>query len=249
LSEPKIRLYVKDNIAKSELIDIDFQQVHYLRNVMRQTAGQQVSIFNGRDGMWRAEIVEISRNSGVLTPVEKLIEQESVQDIWLLFSPVKRTRTDMIIEKATELGVKEIHPILTKYTILKRVSVDKFESTAIEAAEQSRRLSIPKIYDIKSLKDTLSVWDTNRNLYYLDFSDKSVPIAKSLLNEEKGKPCAFIIGPEGGFAPEDRELFESYDFCKPISVGPRILRAETAVISAIACWQSICGDWQENSFK
>ena len=246
------RLYLDHELFSGARLPLGREESHYLINVMRRTAGDTVRLFNGRNGEWRAESADANKKHAVLDLVEQTREQASVPDLDLLFAPVKRAKTDLIVEKATELGVKRIRPVSTTRTQSDRINPDRFRAIAREASEQTERLDLPEIAPLEKLDRVLDGWDGTRTLIYCDEAgdDGARPWggdagrAAAMRDMLGGAgPAAILIGPEGGFSPEERERLRGLDYVRPVSLGPRILRAETAAIAALTLWQSACGDW------
>jgi 16S rRNA (uracil1498-N3)-methyltransferase len=256
------RLYIDSTLAEGEEIALDQDQARYLVQVLRLKTGAEVRVFNARDGEWRGSLAETSKKGGRLTLVERLRPPaRPASDLHLLFAPVKRARTDIIVEKATELGVQAIRPVTTRRSIAERVRTDRFALIAREAAEQSERLDAPAIAEPEPLARVLDRWaetDGARRLLFLDEAaggegspwrraDADAPPAlEALRAAESGpehEPWAVLIGPEGGFDPEERERLRGLPFVTAASLGPRILRADTAAIAALTLWQAILGDW------
>lgn len=246
------RLFLDLDLAPGARLPLGKEESHYLINVMRRSAGDTVRLFNGRDGEWRAEIADANKKHAVLDLVEQTREQAGVPDLDLLFAPVKRAKTDLIVEKATELGVKRIRPVTTTRTQSERINEERFRSIAREAAEQTERLDLPEIAALEKLDRVLDSWDASRTLIYCDEAgdDGARPWggdegrAAAMLDMLGGPgAAAILIGPEGGFSPQERDRLRTLDFVRPVSLGPRILRAETAAIAALTLWQSVCGDW------
>lgn len=243
-----IRIYVDQALVQGQSIDLEDQQAHYVNNVMRLKVGDEIALFNGQDGEWRSAIVEGRKKRCVLGVLEKTREQIGCPDLWLVFAPIKKQRLDFIMEKATELGVSAFQPVITRRTIVSKIRPDRLQAQTIEAAEQCERLHIPEVFDALSLAQVLKDWPPARTLFVLDERGGALPIDQSLLNhaasEKKDAPCAFLVGPEGGFDPSELDLLDKLPNVARISVGPRILRADTAALAAISCWQSVLGDWQ-----
>ena len=237
------RLFTPEPLVEGQEITLPSDQSRYLTRVMRLEAGANVRAFNGRDGEWRCELAGTPK-SATLVPRKQVRSQISGPDLTLLFAPIKKARTDFIVEKATELGVRSIQPVFTDYCQTNRVRIDRFESLAIEAAEQTERMDIPNVHEARALPKILSEWDAGRPLIFCDESAQASPMA-NYSKELHEKAAAVLIGPEGGFSPKEREMLRSLDFVIPITLGPRILRAETAVVSALSLWQSLVGDWQK----
>ena len=240
------RLYVEDRLETDQSVTLGADQSRYLTRVMRLQTGAKVRVFNGTDGEWLCELGGTPK-SVILSPLHRVREQSTGPDLELLFAPIKKARTDFIIEKATELGVKSIQPVITDYCQSSRVRVDRFRSLAIEAAEQTERMDLPRVADAQPLPNALAAWPDDRILIFCDESAEAAPLANHL-DALRGKPASILIGPEGGFSPKERELLRSLDFVISITLGPRILRAETAVVSALTLWQSLLGDWQNSPY-
>lgn len=240
------RLFTPQPLVEGQEITLPADQSRYLTRVMRLEPGAAVRMFNGQDGEWRCELAG-SPKSALLIPQARTRPQMTGPDLKLLFAPIKKARTDFIIEKATELGVQSIQPVFTDYCQTNRVRIDRFQSLAIEAAEQTERMDIPKIKEALALPKVLSEWPENHPLIFCDESSDAAPMAKYSKQLNK-KPAAILIGPEGGFSPKERQMLQSLDFVMPITLGPRILRAETAVVSALTLWQSLVGDWQKSPY-
>lgn len=240
------RLFTPEPLVEGQEISLPADQTRYLTRVMRLEAGAIVRVFNGQDGEWRCALAGTPK-SAVLIPQQQVRPQHSGPDLTLLFAPIKKARTDFIVEKATELGVRTIQPVFTDYCQTNRVRIDRFESLAIEASEQTERMDIPNIYEARALPKVLSEWDAHRPLIFCDESAQAAPLANYSKHLHE-KPAGVLIGPEGGFSPKEREMLRSLDFVMPITLGPRILRAETAVVSALTLWQSLVGDWQKSPY-
>lgn len=238
----KIRIFIKtDKLSVGDIIDIPEKQSHYLANVMKQKTGDSILCFNGKDGEFDCEIIAINKKNCQISVRKKTKDFASVPDLWLLFAPLKKDNTDFVIEKATELGIKKIIPTITQRAISEKVRSERYLAQAIEAAEQCRRVDIPEISDAITLEKLLQNWDQNRKLYFLDETGNGNLIHNVFT--KSSAPCAILVGPEGGFAEKELEFLRKLDYTEAVSMGKRILRAETAAIASIACWQSICGDW------
>lgn len=248
------RLYVIQDLRAGQAIALPREDAHYLVNVMRRGEGDSVRLFNGRDGEWQARIVDASRKGAVLEPVTQTRPQSGVPDLWLLFAPVKRQKTDLIVEKATELGAARIQPVSTARTQSDRIKPDRLQLIAKEAAEQTERLDLPELGELDKLDRVLDGWDTGRALFFCDEAGDDTdqpwggargrgrPMADALADQKPG-PAAILIGPEGGFSPEERQRLRAHPSVIPVTLGPRILRAETAAMAAMVLWQSTRGDW------
>ena len=240
---PKLRLFVAAPLGEGGTVTVEQAQAHYLRNVMRAAIGASVALFNGRDGEWRAELVGVNKRGATLALGSRMRDQMAEPDLWLVFAPVKRARIDLIVEKATELGVSALFPVFTRHTAVTRVNDHRLTAIAVEAAEQCERLSIPTIAAAQSLDRLLADWPPQRRLLLLDEQGGGVPIAAALAGLAEG-PAALLVGPEGGFAKSELDALRGLSFATAVGLGPRILRADTAVIAALACYQAVCGDWR-----
>jgi 16S rRNA (uracil1498-N3)-methyltransferase len=227
------RLFVDQPLAEDLSVTVDG---NYLGAVLRLGPGDQVKLFDDRSGEWLAEIAEAGKKRVVLTVIERLRAREQVPDLWLLFAPIKRGRIDWLVEKATELGVARLLPVVTRRTIVDRLNLDRLRAHAIEAAEQCERTALPELAEPRKLDSILRDWPEGRLLYFADEGggESFMPVAG---------PAAILIGPEGGFTDEERETIRSLAFARPVSLGPRILRADTAALAAISLWMAAAGDW------
>lgn len=239
----RIRLYTEAALAPGAEVALDSGQAHYLRNVMRRSAGDAVFLFNGSAGEWRAEIAALDRRGGRARCGERFRAPVVEPDLWLLFAPLKRAAVDFVAEKATELGVSALRPVVTERTAVARINVERLRAHAIEAAEQSDRLNVPEVGTPRPLRDVLAGWDENRRLLWADESGGGAPVADALAAAGPG-PWAVLIGPEGGFAPGELDLLRSMSIVTAVSLGSRILRADTAALAALACLQAVVGDWR-----
>jgi 16S rRNA (uracil1498-N3)-methyltransferase len=239
----KIRLCVDQPLGPGQSVALAKAQAHYLFGVMREGPGARVLAFNGRDGEWLCEVIETGRRTGALACLERTRAQDAVPDLWLLFAPVKKARTDFIIEKAVELGVARILPVLTGFTNAERFRRDKAEAHVREAAEQCGRLSLPAVADPVPLARLLSGWDPARRILWADEARTGEGSARDVLAGAAPGPWAVLVGPEGGFSAAERERLRAAPFISPIALGPRILRAETAAVALLALWQAHLGDW------
>lgn len=240
----KIRLFAKQKLNTELVWQPEEAQVHYLLNVLRLSEGDCIKIFDGQSGEYIGKICNCSKKSCSIQILEKTREMEACPDLWLLFAPVKKDKTDFIIAGATELGVAKIVPTITRYTISEKVKKERYEAQVIEAAEQCRRLDIPLIEEPKSLEKILQNWPQERILYFMDETGNGENIQTAFQKENSSHKAAVLVGPEGGFSEEELQNLRQKDFAKGVSMGKRILRAETAALSALACWQALCGDWK-----
>jgi len=237
----KIRLFVDASLASGSAVELGREQAHYLTNVMRQGEGDKVLLFNGRDGEWAAELTKAGKKSAVLTIRTRTREQDEVPDLQLWFAPVKRGPFDFIVQKATELGVAAIRPVTTRRTNVARVREDRLRATVIEAAEQCGRMTVPEVLLPCTLDEAIAE-RADRKIMFCD-EGEGVPPAQDALAKESRGAWAVLIGPEGGFAPEERAMLRAQDRVVPVSLGPRIMRADTAAVAALTLWQAALGDW------
>ncbi|MDA1097502.1 MAG: 16S rRNA (uracil(1498)-N(3))-methyltransferase [Proteobacteria bacterium] len=236
----KIRLYVTDDLAAGRSVGLGVSQAHYLRSVLRLAPGDDVALFNGRHGEWRARIDTIGKGWASLQLVGQSLPQAPEPDIWLLFAPIKRGRVDYLVQKATELGVGVLQPAITRRTAVERINLVRLGATAVEAAEQCRRLSVPELRPVHTLDKLLVSWPAERRLLFCDEVGGPPPL-KALANQGTA-PWAILIGPEGGFDPDECRAIRARPFVVPMSLGPRILRTETAAVAALSLWQALVGD-------
>ncbi len=245
MSTPNLcRLYINLPLIQGDVIKINKRYAHYLTKVMRKKSGDLVLFFNGIDGEWVGRININSKNDVLVEITTQTRKQTNEEDLWLLFSPVKGNRTQFIIEKATELGVSKIMPIATINTVVNKVNKEKLMIYAQEAAEQCERISVPIIEPIKNLNEIMDNWPNQRTILFCDERKTDEELQKSLRKLKKNLPYAILIGPEGGFTEKESKNLRMLPFITPIQLGPRILRAETAAIAALSCFQSIVGDWR-----
>ncbi|MEM7060934.1 MAG: 16S rRNA (uracil(1498)-N(3))-methyltransferase [Pseudomonadota bacterium] len=241
-SSAKIRLYVTDALAPMQQVVVGRDASHYLLGVMRQSIGDRVELFNGRDGAWIAELTGTSKRAAELTCQNLVQAQTEPPDLWLLFAPIKKARTDFIAEKVCEMGCRRVLPVFTQHTNSERVRVDRLQAHAVEAAEQCGLVSVPEIAEPASLETVLSTWPEDRKLMFCDESGAGAEASSALAAAGPG-PWAILIGPEGGFSEDEANRLRALEASVPVSLGPRILRADTAAVAALAVWQSVLGDW------
>ena len=232
------RLYVRGPLAEGAAVALDANQANYLGNVMRKVVGDELLLFDGRSGEWLARVAEAGKKRMSLTVERRTRETERLPDLLLAFAPVKRAQTDWLVEKATELGVACLQPVMTRRTIAERVKLERLEAIAIEAAEQCGRTLLPEILEPLPL-DRFLTERGQRRLYFADEAG-GAPIADAL----SPGPAAILIGPEGGFTEEERALVRAAPRAITISLGPRILRAETAALAALSTYMAVAGDWR-----
>ena len=243
----KARLYIDASFKDGDVIALPSDQTHYLLRVLRLGVGAPIAVFNGVDGEYLAAISEVVKRQCSISIKMRLRPQIQCRDLWLLFAPVKKARLDFIAQKASELGVRVIWPVKTDFCQVGRVNDDRLAANAIEAAEQTERLDIAQTKPFSSLSNVLQNCENERLLIWCDEASAGHPasnISTALSTAPPHEKAAVLIGPEGGFSETERTHLQSRINCLKISLGPRILRADTAAISALSCYQSICGDWQ-----
>jgi 16S rRNA (uracil1498-N3)-methyltransferase len=277
----KIRLYVDHPLGQGQTVPLDRDQAHYLFGVMRQKAGGDVALFNGRDGEWTASITQVGKRAGVLTCLVQTKPLRMPPDLWLIFAPIKKARTDFIVEKAAEMGAARIIPVGTDFTNSERVRQDRLQAHAVEAAEQCGGTYVPEVTDLQKLSKLLEAWPADRKLMFCDEAEAGARLAlpvPGLTRDPDGQrknpqpevpdhirggeivhfdrcptyrrgedspkgSWAILIGPEGGFSEAERTRLGSLPFTHAVSLGPRILRADTAAVAAMTLWQQAFGDW------
>ena len=238
------RLFVDANLAAGGSIELAAGQAHYLHSVLRLRRDAPVAIFNAADGEWLCRIAENSNNKAVRVTVEHQLREPGLEtDLWLLFAPIKRLRLDWLVEKATELGVSALLPVWTAYTQAERVNLERLRARAIEAAEQSERLSIPELRQPERLEPLLAGWPPERRLIVCDETGGGESLGEAAARLPCG-PAALLIGPEGGFDQRELDAIAKLSFVSRVGLGPRVLRAETAALAALAVYQAIAGDWR-----
>jgi len=241
----RIRLFVEDDLASGTGFTLGRDQSHYLQNVMRRGVGDRVALFNGRDGEFWAELTEMRRGAVGLSLGEQFREQAPEPDLWLVFAPIKRAAVHFMVTKATELGVSRIVPVITARTNSERVNTRRLRANATEAAEQSERLSVPEIDEPVRFPAFLEQWPDTRRLLVGDETGAGRPIAEVAAEmAQTPMPLAVMTGPEGGFAPDELDQLRDVPFVTPVGLGPRVLRADTAALAALAVVQAVAGDWR-----
>lgn len=243
MNDAKVRLFVDHALAGGQAVPLGPDQAHYLFAVMRLGVGDMVALFNGEDGEWQAEVQEAGRRGGSLVPRRQSAPLHAPPDLWLLFAPIKKARTDFIVEKAVEMGVARIQPVQTRHTNSERIREDRLQAHAIEAAEQCGATMVPDVAGLVPLDRLLAKWPAERRILWCDESRDDRAPAMPAAEAGRGAPWAILIGPEGGFAEEEKRRLRAMDCVVPISLGPRILRADTAAVAALALWQARFGDW------
>jgi 16S rRNA (uracil1498-N3)-methyltransferase len=236
-----IRLFVTDALSLGAQVAPSADQARYLTSVMRLSVGDEVALFNGRDGEWRARVAEVAKRGCLLACVEQTRAQAIGPDLDLIVALVKRNRLETIVEKAAELGARRVRLVTTRRTNADHTKVGRLQAIATEAAEQTGRLDVPDVVEPVKLEKLLDGWDASRRLMFCVEGGGAKPAVDALSGEG---PWAVLIGPEGGFSPEERERLRTLPFVTPVSLGPRILRADTAAISALTLWQAALGDWR-----
>jgi 16S rRNA (uracil1498-N3)-methyltransferase len=237
------RLYVDADLSPGARVALREDQAHYLVNVLRLNAGARVLVFNGRDGEWQAELTDVKKRSASLAIANQTRPQTHGPDIDYLFAPLKRSRLDYMVQKAVEMGVARLRPVLTQRTIAERVNLERMRANAIEAAEQCGVLHIPDVLEPAKLGTVLVNWDVTRTLLFCDEAAEAKNPLEALGGVPAG-PLALLIGPEGGFDDREREALLAKAFVRPISLGPRIMRADTAAVAALALVNACLGDWR-----
>ena len=239
------RLFVEYGLEAGHAVPATPEQLHYLRTVMRRKDGDSVALFNGRHGEWLARISYETKSRCMMVVEQRLREQRTPPDVWLLFAPVKATAMNNIARMATELGVGRICPVLTEHTDVTRVNAGRLRANAVEAAEQSTRLNVPAVDEAVNLAKLMHDWNPSRRIILCAETGKALPIPDALSRIKPGGSWAVMTGPEGGFAQSELDALGKLPFVTPVRLGPRILRADTAVAAALVCWQNHLGDWSE----
>lgn len=240
MSHPKIRLFVDQPLGVDNSVSLDRDHANYLFNVMRLGVGSVIALFNGRDGEFAAEVVDANKRRGVAVCREQTKPLQMPPDLWLCFAPIKKARTDFIVEKAAEMGAARIVPIQTEFTNSERVRQDRLQLHAVEAAEQCGGTYVPEVDALTKLSKLLDGWPDDRQILFCD--EARVGVAETLAGSKRGK-WAIFIGPEGGFSEPERVRLMGMSQVTAISLGPRILRADTAAVAAMTVWQAALGDW------
>lgn len=237
------RLYVKSSLAAGAEIVLDRDQAHYLSNVLRFKECDRVLVFNGEDGEWCAKIAAVCRKGATLSAEHQTRAQEPVPDLHYLFAPIKRARLDYMAQKATEMGASVLRPVITRRTVAERVKTERLEANTVEAAEQCGILRVPKVRAPQKLGTVLDAWDGDRLLIFADEAGPESSPLETLGAQTRG-PLAILVGPEGGFDPKERAVLLRKPFVVPLSLGPRIMRADTAAVACLALVNAVLGDWR-----
>lgn len=239
---PRTRLHVDSPLAEGAAVPLEGGRAHYLRSVLRMQPGERVLAFNGRDGEWLAEVAQLGKSGGALTAMRQVRGQPVEAGPWLLFAPLKGGRSESVAEKATELGASVLQPVFTRRTDVGRVNLERLAANAVEAAEQCERLSVPEVREACPLFKALEGWDPARVLFVAAESGEAAP-AVSAVTAHRGRPAAWLLGPEGGFDRAELDGLLHLPFVVPVGLGPRVLRADTAAFAVLAVWQALAGDW------
>jgi 16S rRNA (uracil1498-N3)-methyltransferase len=237
----KIRLFVDAPLGAGQSVSLSRDQANYLFNVMRKVVGDKIALFNGRDGEWTSEVADAGKRRGILTCVAQARPQMDPPDLWLLFAPIKKARTDFIVEKAVEMGAARILPVQTDFTNSERIRQDRLQAHAVEAAEQCGGTYVPPVDDLRKLSKVLADWPADRQLLFC--VETTAGQAHGLAGAAPGK-WAILIGPEGGFSEAELARLRAMDGVTTVTLGPRILRADTAAVAALTLWQAALGDWR-----
>ncbi|HAA93302.1 MAG TPA: 16S rRNA (uracil(1498)-N(3))-methyltransferase [Rhodospirillaceae bacterium] len=245
MAKPPPRLFVESPLVTGETVALEKGQTHYLKNVLRLEVGATVALFNGRDGEWHGAF-GISGNAGSVVAETLQRTQSEAAGPGLMFAPIKKGPMEIMVQKATELGVARLNPVITDFTDVVRFNRARLRATAVEAAEQCDRLSVPEIEDPLSLSERLENWPANTRLLLAAEAGTAMPIFEALAEIKAagtGSDWVLAVGPVGGFSPAEHEMLRELPYAVPVGLGPRLLKAETAAIAALSCWQSILGDW------
>ena len=238
-----IRLHVPHALAPGAPLPLDEGQSRYLAAVMRLGAGDELLAFNGRHGEWRATVAGVGKRAVTLAAEVQVRPQAQGPDLDLVVALVKRARLETIVEKAAELGAARVRPVITERTNADHTRVERLQAIAVEASEQTGRLDVPEVVEPVKLEKLIGDWQAGRRLLFCDEAGDALPALQALRDQPAG-PWAILIGPEGGFSPKERDMLRSLSFAVPATLGPRILRADTAAISALTLWQAALGDWR-----
>ena len=241
MGEKSVRLFVDQRVSEGERIALTREQAHYLFGVMRLTEGDGIEVFDGRSDGRHARIVEAGKKAGTVICTHVATPFRAPPDLWLMFAPIKKERTDFIVEKAAELGAARIMPVQTEYTQTGRIKRDRLQAHAVEAAEQCGGTHVPEVSEMVTLSALIDGWDTGRRILW---PDEALAGPASTLAGAQAGPWAILVGPEGGFSDGERARLRGIPSVTPVSLGPRILRADTAAVAALTLWQAALGDWR-----
>jgi 16S rRNA (uracil1498-N3)-methyltransferase len=235
-------LFVDEPLREGAVLTLGDAPANYLGNVLRLQPGAQVKLFDNRTGEWLAQITDVAKKRITLVATRLLRPREPVPDIWLVFAPIKKGRIDWLIEKATEVGAARLVPAITQRTIVDKLNLDRLRAHTVEAAEQCERTALPELAEPVKLAALLRAWPAERTLFFAD-ENGGEPFAAAAAGTTG--PAAILIGPEGGFTPDEAAAIRALPQARPVSLGPRVLRAETAAVAALSVWMAATGDWRE----
>jgi 16S rRNA (uracil1498-N3)-methyltransferase len=241
------RLFVESALSEGAAVPLTGDQAHYLGRVMRRAPGDPVRLFNGRDGEWLGRVAALRKSAGEVRVEACARPQGAEPDLWLVFAALKRGPTDFLVEKATEIGVSVLWPMATRRTVVERTKAERLRAIAIEASEQCDRLTVPEIRPFASFDEVMARWPADRRILLCDEQREAAPIAEALARLDgpaRAAPWAVMTGPEGGWDPSELDLLRNRPIVTPVALGPRLLRAETAALAALSCWQAQAGDWR-----
>ncbi len=239
------RLFLPDDLSAGVSVEIGRQHAHYLANVLRMREGAELLVFNGRDGEWRAEITALGKKFVSLSLHEMTRAQTPSPDLLYCFAPLKQGRIDYMVQKAVEMGVGVLQPVVTQHTQVPKLGIDRLRANVVEAAEQCGILSVPQVHEPAKLDRLLAAWEEGRRLIYCD-EDAPGNNPLPIVSELAGQKLGLLVGPEGGFSDGERKMLRALSYVAPIPLGPRILRADTAAVAALAVIQAAAGDWCDN---
>ena len=239
----RIRLFVEHPLGEAQQVPLSREQAHYLFGVMRLSTGNEVALFNGTDGEWLADVAEAGKRGGTLACREQSQPQWMPPDLTLYFAPIKKARTDFIVEKAVEMGVRRIVPVQTDFTNSERIRQDRLQAHAVEAAEQCGAVYVPEVAALAKLGQVLRDWPDDAQLMFCDEALAGQAQKADFGAQPKDAPWGILIGPEGGFSDAERSRLHGMAQSVPVRLGPRILRADTAAVAALTIWQTTYGDW------
>jgi 16S rRNA (uracil1498-N3)-methyltransferase len=242
---PATRLYVTMPLTSGVDVELSSYQAHRLRSVLRLGSGATIAVFNGHDGEWLCRVAELGRNGARVTVESRLRGLEPESELWLIFAPIKRARLEWLVEKATELGASALLPVWTARTQVERLNLERLRAHAVAAAEQSERLSVPELRPPEGLDRVLACWSLGKRLIVCDETGAGAPIGEALAQLPAG-PTALLVGPEGGFNQSELDALGKLSFVSRVGLGPRVLRAETAAVAALAIFQGVAGDWRQS---
>ncbi|WP_265516590.1 16S rRNA (uracil(1498)-N(3))-methyltransferase [Nitratireductor luteus] len=238
------RLFVPDGLAAGASFDLAADQAHYLLNVLRMREGGRLLVFNGRDGEWLAELTGAARKKATLAIREQTRPQPAPPDLFYCFAPIKKGRLDYLVQKAVEMGAGVLQPVITQHTQVSKPGIQRLQANVIEAAEQCGILSVPELFEPVKLDRLLAEWEPDRALVFCD-EDAPSNNPVDMLSGLAGRKLGLLVGPEGGFSDQERQMLRDLPFVVPIPLGPRILRADTAAVAALAVIQAAAGDWRD----